>query len=123
MGVRMRANIKPGKLLINNEWCEAESGKRFDVFNPATEAVLTTVAEADASDVDRAVKSARRAFDEGPWKRMSARERGRILYRFAMLLDQNREELAELETLNNGKPIRETMNADLPLAIDAFEYY
>jgi len=119
----MKAKIKPGKLLINNEWCEAQSGKRFEVTNPATEEVLATVAEGDAPDVDRAVTAARRAFEEGPWKKMSARDRGRILYRFAGLLDKNRDELAELETLNNGKPIRETTQADLPLTIDAFEYY
>ncbi|MSP18121.1 MAG: aldehyde dehydrogenase family protein [Bdellovibrionales bacterium] len=115
--------VKPGKLLINNEWCEAESGKRFDVFNPATEQKLTDVAEGDAKDIDRAVKSARQAFETGPWKNMTARERGRILNRVALLLQKHKTEFAELETLNNGKPISETLNADLPLAIETFEYY
>ena len=115
--------VKPGKLLINNEWCEAESGKRFDVFNPATEQKLTDVAEGDAKDIDRAVKSARQAFETGPWKTMAARERGRILNRVALLLQKHKTEFAELETLNNGKPISETLNADLPLAIETFEYY
>jgi acyl-CoA reductase-like NAD-dependent aldehyde dehydrogenase len=115
--------VKPGKILINNEWCEAESGKRFDVFNPATEEKLTDVAEGDAADANRAVKAARQAFENGPWKKMSARERGRIINRIALLLDKHKEEFAQLETLNNGKPISETRNADLPLAIECFEYY
>jgi acyl-CoA reductase-like NAD-dependent aldehyde dehydrogenase len=115
--------VKPGKILINNEWCEAESGKRFDVFNPATEEKLTDVAEGDAADANRAVKAARQAFENGPWKKMSARERGRIINRIAILLDKHKEEFAQLETLNNGKPISETRNADLPLAIECFEYY
>ena len=115
--------MKPGKILINNEWCEAQSGKRFSVINPATEQILTEVAEGDAADIDRAVQAARNAFEQGPWKTMSARERGRILNRVAMLLDKHKEDFAELETLNNGKPISETRNADLPLSIETFEYY
>ncbi|MCB0416413.1 MAG: aldehyde dehydrogenase family protein [Bdellovibrionales bacterium] len=115
--------LRTGKLLINNEWYEAQSGKTFDVINPATEEKLGTVAEADKADVDAAVRAARRAFEEGPWKTMSARDRGRILHRIAALLDKHKEELAELETLNNGKPINETLGADLPLTIDCFEYY
>ena len=119
----MTQNIKLGQILINNEWCEAQSGKRFSVFNPATEEKLAEVAEGDAADVDRAVVAARHAFECGPWKKMSARERGRILMRIAMLLDKHRDEFAELETKNNGKPIQETRNADLPLSIETFEYY
>src|SRR5262245_54308643 len=119
----MAVDIKAGKLLINNEWCEAQSGKRFDVFNPATEQKLGQVAEADAADVDRAVAAARRAFESGPWRKMSARDRGRKLLRLAQLIDQKRDELAELETLNNGKPIAETKNVDLPFVVDTIEYY
>ncbi|NBV50528.1 aldehyde dehydrogenase family protein [bacterium] len=114
---------KPGKLLINNEWCEAVSGKRFDVINPATETKLTDCAEGDQADVERAVAAARKAFESGPWKKMSARERGRILNRAAQLLERHRQEIAELETLNNGKPISETLHVDLTLAIETFEYY
>ncbi|NBW99368.1 aldehyde dehydrogenase family protein, partial [bacterium] len=114
---------KPGKLLINNEWCEAASDKRFDVINPATEAKLTDCAEGAQADVDRAVAAARKAFESGPWKKMSARERGRILNRAAQLLERHRQEIAELETLNNGKPISETLHVDLTLAIETFEYY
>lgn len=111
------------KLLINNEWVSAASGKTFSVVNPATEEVLAWVAEGDAEDANAAVLAARKAFESGPWPRFSARERGRLLYRIAELLEKNREELAELETLNNGKPISETRNVDLPLAIDTFHYY
>jgi len=111
------------RLLIDNEWYESQSGKRFEVINPATEEKITDVAEADKADVDRAVIAARRAFEDGPWHRMPARDRGRILMRLAQLLDKHRNEFAELETLNNGKPISETINADLPLSIDCFEYY
>ncbi len=121
--MEMSAKIKPGQLLINNEWCEARSGKRFNVINPSTEQVLTDVAEADKADVDAAVFAARQAFETGPWAKISARDRGRLIYKLAGLIDKNKEELARLETLNNGKPIRETLNADLPLTIDCFEYY
>lgn len=119
----MAAQIKPGRLLINNEWYDARSGKTFEVTNPATEEVLTTVAEGDEADVDVAVKAARRAFETGPWGKMSARDRGKHILRLASLIEKHQEELAELETLNNGKPINETTNADLPLTIDTFRYY
>lgn len=119
----MSVSIRPGKMLINNEWMSALSGKTFEVTNPSTEEVITTVAEADAKDVDVAVKAARRAFEEGPWSKMSARDRGRRISKLASLLDKHREEFAELETMNNGKPIRETRAADLPLSIDCLDYY
>lgn len=119
----MAQEVKNGKLFINGEWCEARSGKTFEVFNPATETVLATCAEGDKADIDLAARSARRAFESGAWPKMSARERGRILNKVAALLEKHKTEFAELETLNNGKPIYETMNADLPLAIETFEYY
>jgi len=113
----------PGKLLIDGKWVEAVSGRRFETINPATEEVLTTVSEGDAADVDEAVAAARRALEQGPWGRTDARERGRMLMRLAALVDRHREELAQLETLDNGKPIRETTNVDLPQVIDVLEYY
>jgi len=119
----MSKAIRTGKLLINNEWCDAQSGKTFPVVNPSTEEKLADVAEGDLADVNRAVVAARNAFEKGPWKKMSARDRGRILYKVAALLEKYKPELAELETLNNGKPIFETMHADLPLCIDTFQYY
>jgi acyl-CoA reductase-like NAD-dependent aldehyde dehydrogenase len=115
--------VEPGKLLIDGLWMDAESGKTFDTVNPATEEVITNVAEADAADVDKAVKAARRALESGSWGKMSARERGRLVFKLAALIDQHRHELAVLETLDNGKPIAETKNVDLPFVIDTFEYY
>ncbi len=119
----MAVTVKPGKLLINNEWWDAQSGKRFDVINPSTELKLTDCAEGDKADIDRAVQAARRAFESGPWKTMYARDRGVLLRRLASLLDKHKAEFAELETMNNGKPIGETLNVDLPLAIECLDYY
>ncbi|MHC4138875.1 MAG: aldehyde dehydrogenase family protein [Planctomycetota bacterium] len=115
--------IKPGKLFINGEWVDSVSGKTFNTLNPATEEVITPVAEGDCADIDLAVGAARKAFEEGPWRNVDARERGKILLRIMELIDKNREELALLETLDNGKPISETTNVDIPLVIDCFLYY
>jgi aldehyde dehydrogenase (NAD+) len=115
--------IKPGKLFINGEWVDSVSGKTFDTLNPATEEILTSDAEGDKADVDLAVAAARKAFEEGPWKKTDARDRGKVLLKIMELIDKNREELALLETLDNGKPISETTNVDLPLVIDCFLYY
>jgi aldehyde dehydrogenase (NAD+) len=119
-----KAQIKPGKLLINGEW--TESAKTFETINPATGEVLTRVAEASAADVDRAVAAARAAFEKtgkGAWRSMSASERGRLLWKLADLVEKNIEELAELETLDNGKPIFEACYVDMPMVIDVFRYY
>ncbi len=116
--------IKPGKLLINGEW--TDSAKTFETINPATGEVLTRVTEASATDVDRAVAAARSAFEKagkGTWCSMSASERGRLLWKLADLLEKNIEELAELETLDNGKPIFESRYVDMPMVIDVFRYY
>jgi len=116
--------IKPGKLLINGEWVEA--GKAFDTINPATGEVLTQVAEASAADVDHAVAAARAAFEKtgkGAWRSISASERGRLLWKLADLVEKNLEELAELETLDNGKPIFESRYVDMPMVIDVLRYY
>jgi aldehyde dehydrogenase (NAD+) len=109
--------------LIDGQWVEAASGKRFPTFNPATGERIAEVAEADRVDVDRAVAAARRAFESGPWSRMPASERGHLLYRLADLLEKNLDELAALETLDNGKPIRDSKAADLPLSIACYRYY
>ncbi|MCM3236665.1 aldehyde dehydrogenase family protein [Heyndrickxia oleronia] len=111
------------KLYINGEFVESVSGKTFDTPNPATGEVLATVYEAGAEDIDRAVKAARTAFDQGKWSKMSAAARGRLMYKLADLMEENKEALAQLETLDNGKPINETMNADVPLAIEHMRYY
>ncbi len=111
------------KLYINGEWVESASGKTFETVNPATGEKLADVAEANAEDIDRAVLAAREAFDKGPWTKMSAAERSRLIYKLADLMEEHKLELAQLETLDNGKPIRETSNADIPLAIEHFRYY
>jgi aldehyde dehydrogenase (NAD+) len=114
---------KPKKMLIGGQWVESSTGKRFESLNPATGEVLALVAEGDKEDIDRAVRSARKAFEEGPWNRMTPSERGRLIYKLADLIEENAEELAQLETLDNGKPIRESKNADVPLTVDHFRYY
>jgi aldehyde dehydrogenase (NAD+) len=111
------------RLLINNEWVASESGKTFPSINPATGEEIGQVAEADAADVDKAVRAARRAFEHGPWRKTSASERGRLLYRLADLIEQNADELAQLETLDNGKPVAMARAADLPLTIACYRYY
>jgi aldehyde dehydrogenase (NAD+) len=110
-------------MLVGGRWLEARSGKTFPTINPATGEKIADVAEGDKADIDLAVKSARRAFEQGPWRRMSARERGRLLYRLADLIEKNLEELAALETLDNGKPIHDSKAIDLPLVIDCYRYY
>jgi phenylacetaldehyde dehydrogenase len=110
------------KMLINGKWVEAASGKTFPTYNPATGEVLARIAEGDREDIDRAVKSARAAFETGPWSRLTASERGRLIWKLADLLEQNLEEFAELETLDNGKPFKVARAADVPLAVDLFRY-
>ncbi|WP_420094275.1 aldehyde dehydrogenase family protein [Paenibacillus faecalis] len=95
----------------------------FQSINPATGAVLADVYEAQEEDVDRAVKAAREAFDHGEWSRMKPADRSRLIYKLADLIEEHKQELAELETLDNGKPIRETSAADIPLTIEHFRYY
>jgi aldehyde dehydrogenase (NAD+) len=118
-----KTKISPGRLLIDGQWTDA--AKHFDTTNPATGEVLTQIAEASAADVDRAVQSARRAFEDrgGPWRKMSASERGRLIWRLADLLEQDIDEFAELETLDNGKPIFESRYVDMPMVIDVLRYY
>jgi acyl-CoA reductase-like NAD-dependent aldehyde dehydrogenase len=113
----------PKKLLIGGEWQAAAGGETFPTLNPATGAVLAEVALAGKADVDRAVQAARRAFETAPWREMSGAERGGLLWRLADLLEQHADELAELETLDNGKPIRTSRHGDLPTAIKHFRYY
>ncbi|MCH8969784.1 MAG: aldehyde dehydrogenase family protein [Planctomycetes bacterium] len=112
------------KLLINGEWVDSQSGKTFDNINPATGDVIAQVAEGDAADIDLAVQAAKRAFDEGPWRtKISPRKRGQLLFKLADLVEQNAQELAALETLDNGKPISETTHADLPLVVQCLRYF
>src|SRR6266852_5874079 len=123
MTVATKAKISPGRLLIGGQWIDGS--KKFDTINPATGEVLTQIVEASAEDVDRAVAAARRAFEDrgGPWRKMSASERGRLIWRLADLVEKNIDQLAELETLDNGKPIFESRYVDMPMVIDVLRYY
>src|SRR3954462_6025363 len=94
----------PRKMLIGGKWTDSASGKLFDTYNPATGEVLARIAEGDHMDIDHAVAAARKAFESGPWPKMSPSERGRLLWKLADLLEQHTEEFAELESLDNGKP-------------------
>ena len=114
--------IRRTQLLIGGRWQDAVSGKTFATFNPATEEKIADVAEGDAADIDLAVKAARKAL-AGPWGKMDARDRGRLLNRLADLAEEHQAELAALETLDNGKPIRDSRAADIPLVIDCLRYY
>jgi acyl-CoA reductase-like NAD-dependent aldehyde dehydrogenase len=118
-----KATPKPGRLLIDGQWIE--TSKHFDTINPATGEVLTQIAEASPADVDRAVAAARRAFEDrnGAWRKLSASERGRLIWKLADLLEKNMDEFAELETLDNGKPIFESRYVDMPIVIDVLRYY
>jgi len=115
--------VRLTKLLIDGKWVDSKSGKTFPTYNPATEEKIADVAEAGEADVDLAVKAARKAFETGDWSKMDARDRGRLIHKLADLVEKNLEELAALETLDNGKPIRDSRAADLPLTIDCLRYY
>jgi phenylacetaldehyde dehydrogenase len=110
------------KLFINGKWVAAQSGLTFPTYNPATGQVLSHVAEGDKADVDTAVRAAREAFDHGPWRRLTASERGRMIWKLADLLEQHTEEFAVLESLDNGKPLAVARVADVPLAVDLLRY-
>ena len=110
------------KMLINGKWVDAASGKTFPTYNPATGEVMAQVAEGDREDIDRAVTAARNAFEKGPWRKLTPSERGRMIWKLADLLEDNLEEFAELESLDNGKPLTVARVADVPLAADLLRY-
>jgi acyl-CoA reductase-like NAD-dependent aldehyde dehydrogenase len=119
-----KVKVEPGRLFINGQFVDAVEGGTFDTVNPATGEVLTKVAEGREQDVDKAVRAAREAFDNGPWTRkMAAADRARVLWKVGDLLLKHAEELGELETLDSGKPIRENVAIDLPMAADCFHYF
>src|SRR5271165_896258 len=113
---------KPRKMFINGRWVEAASGKTFPTYNPATGEILSQVAEGDREDIDRAVKAARAAFENGPWPKMTPSERGRLIWKIGDLIEKHLEEFAQLESLDNGKPLKVARVADVPLAADLFRY-
>jgi acyl-CoA reductase-like NAD-dependent aldehyde dehydrogenase len=114
---------KNKQLLIDGKWVDAESGKTFETRNPATDQVIAKVAEGSKADVDKAVKAARKAVEEGPWRKMSTAQRAKLMFKLADLIEKNADELAQLETLDNGKPINEAKHIDVPQTIETFRYY
>lgn len=115
--------IEQTQCFIGGKWLDSASGKTFQTINPATEEVIADIAEGDAADIDLAVDAAREAFDDGPWRTMDARDRGRLMYKLADLLEAELDQLAALETLDNGKPYSVAKAADIPLVIDCIRYY
>lgn len=121
--LRKLPTIHQTQCFIGGQWVPAQSGKTFETVDPSTEEVIAQVAEGDAADVDLAAKAARKALEQGPWATMDARDRGRLMYKLADLIESEKEELAALESLDNGKPVRDSLAADLPLVIDCLRYY
>lgn len=110
------------KLIIDGKFVDAADGQTFNTLDPRSGKVICSVALAGVEDVERAVEAARKAFDEGPWPRMSGRERGVLMNKFADLLETHKDELAALETLDNGKPLAMSAGADIPLTIEHYRY-
>ena len=120
---RAAVSIRPSYgLFIGGEFIESKDGSRFKTINPSSEEVLAEVTEASETDIDNAVRAARKAFD-GPWGRLSGAERGKYLFRIARILQERAREFAVLETLDNGKPIKESRDVDIPLAAAHFFYH
>ncbi|MBO0700849.1 MAG: aldehyde dehydrogenase family protein [Zavarzinella sp.] len=111
------------KMLVGGRWVAAHSGKTFPTLNPATGDVICQVAEGDQADIDLAVKAARKAFESGPWPKMNPSDRARLLHKLADAIEANKDDLAALESLDNGKPIRDSLAADLPLTVQCYRYY
>ena len=125
--VRLEDNVtryvsKTRQMLINGKWVDAASGKTFPTYNPATGEVLAQIAEGDREDINRAVAAARAAFDSGPWSKITPSERGRLIWKLADLVEKHGEEFAQLESLDNGKPLTIARVADVPLTADIFRY-
>jgi aldehyde dehydrogenase (NAD+) len=118
-----RVAVSATKLLINNRWVPSESGKTFATINPATGEEICQIAEADAADVDKAVHAARRAFEHGPWRKLPASQRGRMLHRLADLIEKHADELAALESLDNGKPVSIAKAVDVAATVGCFRYF
>lgn len=111
------------KLFINGEFVESVSGKTFESVNPADGEVLANVYEAEKADIDKAVKAARDAFEHESWKDITTLERGNLMYKLAQLIEENKQEIAEIDSLDNGKPIHELLENDIPNAIGQFQYF
>src|SRR5438105_6420428 len=118
----MGVKIAVTQMFVNGEWVESASGKTLPVIDPSTEEVIAEVPDADVTDIDRAVRAARQAFDSGPWGKSTAQERGRVLFRLAERVRKEAAKLAELESRNSGKPIVEA-EFDIADVATCFEYY
>src|ERR1041385_3746302 len=120
--IATKTKVETGRLLIGGQWIEGS--RKFETVNPATGEALTKIVEASAEDVNHAVKAARAAFEDrsGAWRKMSASERGRLIWKLADLVETRIDEIAELETLDNGKPIFESRYVDLPMVVDVLRY-
>jgi phenylacetaldehyde dehydrogenase len=110
------------RLLVGSQWVDAQSGRTFDTYDPGTGRVIAQVAQGDAADIDAAVAAARAAFETGPWSRMSGSDRAKLMWRLAELIENNRDELAELESLNNGKPIANIRQSDIAMSCEVIRY-
>ena len=115
--------IRHSQCFIGGQWTDAVGGETFQTINPATEEVIAEVASGGERDIDRAVQAARAALEDGPWRTMDARERGALLMRLADRIEQESDELAKLETLDNGKPIKDSLSFDVPDVITVLRYY
>ncbi|KAG6426406.1 hypothetical protein SASPL_110629 [Salvia splendens] len=121
--IKPPVSVQYDKLLIDGKFVDAASGKTFPTLDPRTGEVIAHVAEGDAEDVNRAVSAARKAFDEGPWPRMTAYGRQKILLRFADLIEKHNDEIAALETWDNGKPFEQSAQIEVPMFARLFRYY
>ncbi len=119
----LKVPISATQLLINNRWVPAQSGKTFATMNPSTGEDICQIAEADAADVEIAIQAAREAFDHGPWRKAAASHRGRLLTRLADLIEANADELAALESLDNGKPFAVAKAVDVAATAGCFRYF
>ncbi|MEQ8835494.1 MAG: aldehyde dehydrogenase family protein, partial [Lacipirellulaceae bacterium] len=123
MTVVPQPEVRYTDCFIGGKWIPSASRKTLETIHPATEETVAEVAEGDKEDIDLAVRAARSQFDGGEWHRMDARDRGTLILRLAELVEQNAEELSALETLDNGKPIRDAQSDDLPAVVDCLRYY
>ena len=113
---------RPKRMLIDGNWVEARHGRTLEVYDPAVGEVIDHVPAGDAEDIDLAVTAARRAFEDSDWSRLTAAERGRMIWRIGDLIMAHADELAEIESLDNGKPAGVARAADVPLAAELFQY-
>src|SRR5262249_4967808 len=112
----------PHQLFIGGRFIDAQAGKTLDTYDPSSGRVIAEVAAGELADTDAAVTAARQAFESGPWSRMTGSERSKLMWKLAELIKANRDELAELESLNNGKPIVNIRNGDIPSSCEVLRY-